>query len=111
MQAWFSVYTSVIFLIVMLVMWYPVRHRNTPFTWKWAIVLIGVFLVIADFFYFKALSFENSLVSILIIIRRASAVIVFIAGALYFKETSLKKRLLMLAGILAGVVLIVLGSN
>lgn len=111
MQAWFSVYTSVIFLIVMLLMWFPARHRNTPFTWKWAIVLIGVFLVIADFFYFKALSYENSLVSILIIIRRASAVIVFTAGALYFKETSLKKRLVMLAGILAGVVLIVLGSN
>lgn len=111
MQAWFSIYTSVIFMAVLLILWLPQKNRSTPFTWRWSIALIGIFLVIADFFYFKALSYENSLVSVLIIIRRASAIIVFTAGALYFKETSLKNRLIMLAGILAGVILIVLGSN
>ena len=111
MQAWFSVYTSGIFLIVMLFLWMPSRYHTTAFEWKWSIVFIGVFLVVADFFYFKALSFDNSLVSILIIIRRASAVLVFSAGALYFRETSLKTRAIMLAGILCGVALIVLGST
>jgi len=42
--------------------------------------------------------------------RKASAVLVFAAGALYFRETSLRKRGIVLTGILAGVALVVLGS-
>lgn len=110
MQAWFSVYTALIFLIILLIVWYPARHTTTLFTWRWAIPLIGLVLVAADFFYFKALSFDNSLVSVLIIIRRSSAVVVFAAGAIYFKETSLRRRGLVLAGILIGVGLVVAGS-
>jgi bacterial/archaeal transporter family protein len=110
MQAWFSVYTALIFLIILFIIWYPVRRNTTSFTWRWAIPLIGVVLVVADFFYFKALSYDHSLVSVLIIVRRASAVIVFAAGAFYFKETSLRRRGIVLAGILAGVGLVVVGS-
>jgi transporter family protein len=110
MQAWFSVYTALIFLVILLIIWYPARHTTTRFVWRWAIPLIGIVLVVADFFYFKALSFDHSLVSVLIIIRRSSAVVVFAAGALYFRETSLRKRGLVLAGILAGVALVVAGS-
>jgi transporter family protein len=110
MQAWFSVYTALIFLVMAAIMWYPARKRITPFNWRWSLLLIGIFLVIADFFYFKALSFEGSLVSILIIVRRASAILVFLAGALYFKETNLRRRAVVLGGILAGVGLVVVGS-
>jgi bacterial/archaeal transporter family protein len=110
MQAWFSVYTALIFLVIVVVIWYPSRKTTTKLHWRWSIALIGVFLVAADFFYFKALSYEGSLVSILIIVRRASSVIVFIAGAVYFRESSLRRRGLVLAGILAGVALVVLGS-
>ncbi len=110
MQAWFSVYTALIFLLILLFMWYPVRKKTTLFIWRWAIPFIGIVLVAADFFYFKALSLDNSLVSVLIIIRRSSAVIVFGAGALYFRETSLRKRGMVLAGILFGVALVVAGS-
>jgi transporter family protein len=110
MQSWFSVYTALIFLAIVLVIWYPRRKETSAFHWRWSIVLIGIFLVIADFFYFKALSFDGSLVSVLIIVRRASAVLVFAAGAFYFKETSLRKRGIVLAGILLGVALVVVGS-
>lgn len=110
MQAWFSVYTTVIFLVILLIIILPRRHVMPVFHWRWAIVLIGVFLVVADFFYFKALSLPGSLVSVLIIVRRASAVVVFAAGALYFKEASIRKRGLVLAGILIGVALVVAGS-
>ncbi len=110
MQAWFSVYTAIIFLLILAIIWYPRHKTTTPFRWRWSIVLIGVFLVVADFFYFKALSYDGSLVSVLIIVRRASAVLVFGAGALYFKETSLSRRGIVLAGILVGVALVVAGS-
>jgi bacterial/archaeal transporter family protein len=110
MQSWFSVYTACLFLIILLLFWYPARRNTTNFTWRWSILMIGLFLIVADFFYFKALSFDQSLVSVLIIIRRSSAVIVFTAGALYFKETSLRRRGIVLAGILVGVMLVVIGS-
>jgi transporter family protein len=110
MQAWFSVYTTIIFLVIVIFVWFPARKKSTLFAWRWSIPLIGLFLVVADFFYFKALSFDHSLVSVLIIIRRASSVMVFAAGAFYFKETSLRRRGIVLAGILIGVVLVVVGS-
>jgi transporter family protein len=110
MQAWFSVYTALIFLAILLTVWYPSYKNTAAFQWRWSILLIGLALVIADYFYFKALSYEHSLVSVLIIIRRASAVFVFAAGAFYFKETSLRKRGIVLAGILLGVALVVTGS-
>lgn len=110
MQSWFSIYTTLIFLAIVAVIWYPSREKTTPFKWRWSIPFIGLFLVVADFFYFKALSVEGSLVSILIIIRRTSAVLVFAAGAIYFKETSLRQRGIVLAGIMLGVALVIFGS-
>jgi bacterial/archaeal transporter family protein len=110
MQAWFSVYTAIIFLLILVIVWYPIRLKSTHFTWRWSIPLIGIVLVAADYFYFRALSLDHSLVSVLIIVRRASAVVVFAAGALYFKETSLRKRAIVLAGILVGVGITVWGS-
>jgi transporter family protein len=110
MQAWFSIYTALIFMVVLFIFWYPERKKTTAFIWRWSVVLIGLFLVVADFFYFKALTYEGSLVSVLIIIRRASAVLVFAAGAFYFRETSLRRRGMVLAGILVGVALVVVGS-
>jgi len=110
MQSWFSIYTACIFLFIVFIFWYPKRQKSTSFQWRWSAVLVGIFLIIADFFYFKALSFEGSLVSVLIIVRRASSVLVFAAGALYFRETSLRKRGIVLAGILMGVALVVAGT-
>lgn len=110
MQAWFSIYTGLLFLVMLMMVWYPSRKRTTVFTFRWSVMLIGLFLVVADFLYFKALSYGGSMVSVLIIVRRASAVLVFAAGALYFKETSLRRRGIVLAGILTGVMLVVLGT-
>ena len=110
MQAYFSLYTALIFGVILF---FTVRKDQAllrAFTWKWAIPLIGLFLVAADYFYFYALSYEGSMVSILIILRRSSAVIVFSAGILYFHESNLRRRALALAGILLGTALVVLGS-
>ena len=110
MQAYFSLYTALIFGIILFFTVRKDRPLLHTFTWKWAIPLIGLFLVAADYFYFYALSYEGSMVSILIILRRSSAVIVFTAGILYFHESNLRRRALALAGILLGTALVVLGS-
>jgi transporter family protein len=110
MQAYFSLYTALIFGLIFLFTARKEVRLLRFFYWRWAIPLIGLFLIAADYFYFYALSYEGSMVSILIILRRASAVIVFSAGILYFHESNLRRRALALAGILLGAALVILGS-
>ena len=110
-QAWFSVYLVAFYLPVLLLLWYPARKRNTPFQWRHSIVFIGVFLIIADFAYFWALSYTESLIGIIASLRRSSVVISFAIGAMLFNDKNLKAKWIVLVGILAGISLIYLGSN
>lgn len=110
-QAWFSFYQVAILFPVLGILWYPKRKKNTPFKWRWAIPLIGVTLVIADFLYFYALSLEGSMISMIAALRRSAVLVTFTFGALLFKEQNLKQKGIYLLGILAGILLITLGSR
>ena len=110
-QAWFSFYQVAILLPVLGFLWYPKRKKNTPFKWRWAIPLIGATLVIADFLYFYALSLEGSMISMIAALRRSAVLVTFVLGALLFKEQNLKQKGIYLLGILAGILLITLGSR
>lgn len=106
MQCWFTVYTALLFFLLLMIF----RRRlsmGDPYQFRWAIPMIGIFLIVADYFYFMALSLPGGMVSILMVLRRASSVLVFATGALYFKEGNFKNRLVYLIGILAGVVIVV----
>ena len=63
-QVWFNVYQCLIMLPILLLLWYPQRKKSTPFVWHWNIVFISVFLIIADWIYFYALTFPDSMISI-----------------------------------------------
>ncbi len=110
-QAWFSIYQVGIMATVLGIFWYPKRKKTTRFQWRWTIPLIGVTLVIADFLYFYALSMEGSMISMISALRRSSVLITFTLGALIFRDQNLKKKGLYLAGIIAGILLITLGSQ
>jgi transporter family protein len=109
-QAYFSFYQVPVMLIVLVVFWFPKRRELTPFKWKYIIPFIGIILVLGDFAYFYALTFEDSLVSILSLLRRSSVIISFGIGAVIFKEKNKKYKGLILLGIIIGIYLIVLGS-
>ncbi|MCG6188913.1 EamA family transporter [Maribellus maritimus] len=110
-QAWFSFYQVIILFPVLAVFWFPNRKNTTKFRWRWTIPLIGVTLVVADFLYFYALSLEDSMISMISALRRSSVLITFTLGALLFKEQNLKRKGIYLIGILAGILLITLGSR
>ncbi|MGQ1891886.1 EamA family transporter [Thermophagus sp. OGC60D27] len=107
-QAWFSFYQV---LLLLPVLWFVRRKRpaREPFYWRWTIPLIGLFLVIADFLYFYAISEPESLISVISALRRSSVVVPFMYGALRFGEKNVRKKALYLAGILAGIVLLLMG--
>lgn len=110
-QAWFSVYLVIFYLPVLLLLWFPKRKNTTPFQWRYSIIFIGIFLITADFAYFYALSFSDSLVGIIASLRRSSVVISFFLGALIFKDKNLRAKWWVLLGILFGVFLIYWGST
>jgi bacterial/archaeal transporter family protein len=109
-QAWFSVYQVVVMAPVILLFWYPKRKSTTPFKWRWNILFIAIFLVVADFAYFYALSFPGSLISVISIVRRANVMISFTAGVLLFKEKNVTPKALLLLGIMSGVAVMYWGT-
>ncbi len=110
-QAWSGIYQLLILLPIVIFFWYPTRKKTTPFKFRWTIPLIGIFLVLSDFFYFWAISYPESLISVLSGIRRSGVVIPFIFAAIFFKEKNVRKKGVYLAGIILGVILMTLGSR
>ena len=111
-QAWFSFYqVAILFPVLAITRWRLPKTERVTFHWRWTIPLIGVFLVLADFLYFNALTYSDSLISVISSLRRGGVVISFVVGAVVFHEKNLRKKGLYLAGILIGILLISLGTH
>lgn len=110
-QSWYNVYQVFIMCPIILLLWYPQRKTSTPFRWEWTIVGISLFLCAADFVYFYALSCEDSMISIVSMVRRGSVVVSFLFGALFFHEKNLKSKAVDLVLVLIGMFFLYLGSR
>ena len=110
-QSWYNVYQVFIMCPIILLLWYPQRKTTTPFRWKWTILFISLFLCAADFAYFYALSYEDSMISIVSMVRRGSVVVSFLFGALFFHEKNLKSKAIDLILVLIGMFFLYLGSR
>jgi bacterial/archaeal transporter family protein len=75
---------------------------RTPFRFRWVILLVGVFLVAADRFYFLAVHEPDALISVVTIIRRSNVLISFLGGLLFFHERRSAFKSLAMAAILLG---------
>lgn len=109
MQSWCNLYIALLNCLLTLVVWRPQR-KEQPFRWTWSIVLISVFLSIADFCYFNALSQEGALLAVVSLIRRGSVIVSFTLGAIFFKERNLKSKSIALVVLLVGLYLLLHGS-
>ena len=107
-QVYSTLYQAVFMFAVLMLLWWPTHKKTTPFQWRWSIVGISVFLVIADFVYYKALSQPDSLISVVSTIRRSGAVISFLYGAFFLREKNLRTKGVYLVGVLLGVALLVI---
>lgn len=110
-QSWYTIYQCILMGVVLMLLWWPVRHRSTPFHWHWSIIFISVFLSSADFLYFYSLSLPGAMISIVSMIRRGSVVVSFLFGAIFFHEKNLKSKVVDLALVLLGMVFLYLGSH
>ena len=87
------------------------RYRTTPFRWDYCIVLISVFLTMADFMYFYALSLRDAMISVVSMVRRSSVVVSFFCGYLFFHEKNLKAKALDLLLVLLGMLCLWIGGH
>lgn len=110
-QSWYNIYQLFIMGGVLLMLWLPKRKTTTPFHWSWCIILISIFLSAADFVYFYALSMEDSMISIVSMVRRSSVVVSFLFGAMVFHEKNLKSKVIDLLLVLIGMFFLYLGSR
>ena len=106
-QSWFNVYQVFIMGSVLLAM---TRFSQQKFQWRWWILLISIFISIADFAYFYALSYDTALIAVVSMIRRGSVIVSFTAGAILFREKNLKAKAFDLILILIGLALLCWGS-
>lgn len=107
-QVYSTLYQAVFMFVVLMLLWWPSHKKTTPFQWRWTIVGISVFLVVADFVYYRALSNPDSLISVVSTIRRSGAVISFLYGAFFLHEKNLRTKGVYLLGVLLGVTLLVI---
>lgn len=109
-QTYYTFYQAIIMVIILLVLWYPTRQKTTPFKFRWSVVFISVFLMAADFVYFYALTFPDSLISVVGTMRRVGVVVPFIYGAIVLKDKHMKMKIIDLIGVLIGMLLLFLGT-
>lgn len=110
-QVWFNVYQCFIMSFILLFLWYPRRKETTPFEWRWNIPFISLFLCIADWVYFYALTDPDSMISIVSMIRRSNVLVTFAAGALFFHEKNLKSKVVDLVLVFIGMIFLYLGTK
>lgn len=110
-QVWFNVYQCFIMSFILLFLWYPHRKETTPFEWRWNIPFISLFLCIADWVYFYALTDPDSMISIVSMIRRSNVLVTFAAGALFFHEKNLKSKVVDLVLVFIGMIFLYLGTK
>lgn len=110
-QFWYNLYQSIMMFIVFIVVWYPRRAKATPFQWRWNIILVSVFLTLADFVYFYALTDPDAMISIVSMIRRSSVLVSFVGGVLFFHEKNLKGKAIDLVLIIIGMFFLYLGTK
>jgi transporter family protein len=107
-QAWFSIYLALLFL-PLAIGWKRRWWTRHEFYWRWSIPLISLALLVADFIYFDALRNPHVLISLVASLRRSSMLVAFTGGLLFFGEKNGWQKLPAVLGVLAGIVLTVLG--
>ena len=107
-QAWFMIYLPVVLSPLALGWWRRWWPRH-DFQWRWSIPLISGALLVADFIYFNALRDPAALISVVASLRRGSTLVAFAGSIWLYREAGGIRKLPAVLGIVAGIVLTILG--
>lgn len=109
-QCWSNVYIT---LMLAVCICFKMRFDTTwklGFKWDWTLLVIALLIVGADMLYFFSLKQDGALLSVISLARRASVIVTFSFGSLIFKENNVGAKAVSQLVLLAGMVLLLIGS-
>ena len=103
-QSWYTIYEFALMFVFMACIWW--RHRKEhPFEWRWSIVVMAVFVSVADCIYLAGLNQEAAVIVLIpLILNGVRLIISFAYGALCFKEKNIRSKIIPLMMVLAALV-------
>jgi len=110
-QCWGNFYILLMLGIAVLAKALKDGAAREHFHWDPWLIVVSVLIVASDALYFFALKQDGALLSVISLLRRCSVVVTFGLGVIVFKESHIRGKALALAVLLAGVVLLLLGSS
>lgn len=79
--------------------------------WVCWVLLVSLFLSMADFAYFYALSLDGAMISVVSMVRRSSVLVSFTVGAFVFHEKNLRSKAIDLFLVLLGMIFLYIGTK
>jgi len=110
-QGWYNIYQCMMMGGVLAGIWWPRRKEGFRFEWRWSILLISIFLTLADMAYFYALTIPGAMISVVSMVRRGSVLVSFVCGVFFFGEKNVRSKAIDLLFILAGMVCLWIGTR
>jgi transporter family protein len=107
-QAWSAVHRFVLAGILLVVVQRG-THGLRIHRWQLSIILLGCSWVVAEFFYFVAVSSPEAKVTYLAVMRRAALIISFAMSALFLGERFILWKSVMLSFLAVGIALTLVG--
>lgn len=109
-QCWTNLFITALLGAVLLMELIRSKNEFQHLKLDWVLPVTALLITLADFCYFKALSYEDSLLSVISMVRRSSIVVPFAFGAIFWHEKNIKGKAAALVVMLAGIALITLGT-
>lgn len=110
-QSWGNLYITVLLFICICINKFTMHAQKVPFKWDWLLVLIAVLITGADALYFFAIKESDAMLSVVSLLRRCSVLVTFVVGAIFFKESNFKRKALNMLVLMAGMILLLIGSK
>jgi len=103
-QAWYTIYDFLMMAVLFFVAWLPKRTEQ-PFEWRGGIVLMAVFVTIADVIYLSGLKQEAAVIVLIpLILYGVRLLVSFAYGAIFFKERNIRSKIIPLLMVIAALV-------
>lgn len=111
-QSWFNVYQCIIMCVLVAnIKTFLPKYSGGALHWRSSILMIPLFLGMADYCYYSALAQEGAFIAVVSMIRRGSVVVSFLFGALLLHEKNIKTKAVDVVLILIGLLFLYLGSK
>lgn len=103
-QAWYTVYDFLMMAIMYFAIWRPKRSEQ-PFEWRGGIVLMALFVSIADVIYLSGLNHKAAVIVLIpLILYGVRLLVSFAYGVIFFKEKNIRSKIVPLLMVIAALV-------